>query len=508
MDHVESPDGGTTVAADVVVIGFGGSGAAAAIEAHDAGASVVIVEKQGRDQHWPSTALLAGGIMYTSDVSAAADYLIRCAGDLIGPAVSRAWAREAADVHTWLASLDPTRYRLGSSFSSAEYPHLPGAEAIVSAGGQAQVEGEWKKAGGPELFAALRAAVEARKIKVIFATRATRLAMESGRVVGVDAGSNGTTQRILAHKSVVLAAGGFGFDDEMKRQFLVGGADVHTYGSSAATGDGIRMAQAVGADLWHMSSISGRGMGHFRLSDGSVLNTIMLLDTEWLGGSDPVGYVITDGDGRRFADEYAQAKLSHSFYYQMLHFDPESGAFPRIPSYWFFDQRRIEAGPLTIPDYGTAKEARYVWSDDNAAEISSGWITQARTWEELGAKIGVPDPGVLAAEIDRYNEGCRIKEDTYRQRGPFTPLDRPPFYCVPLWPGGTNTTGGPRRNEAGQIMHVFGHAIPGLYGCGEAGQMMGARYPGQYAYYSEILCSGRIAGRGAAAEQSVRGQDS
>ena len=64
--------------------------------------------------------------------------------------------------------------------------------------------------------------------------------------------------------------------------------------------------------------------------------------------------------------------------------------------------------------------------------------------------------------------------------------------------GGTNTTGGPRRNENGQIMHVFGHPIAGLYGCGENGSIIGARYPGLYAYYSEVLCSGRIAGRAAA----------
>ncbi|MBC6468077.1 FAD-dependent oxidoreductase [Actinomadura alba] len=483
--------------ADVVVVGFGGSGAAAAIEAHDAGATVVILEKQPRADHWPSTALLAGGIMYADDSRQAGDYLQRCAGDVIPAEVSTTWAEEIVHIHEWLGSVAPDVYRLGPAYASAEYPHFPGAASIRSSHGEGLVDGEWKRASGEALFEALRSAVEARGIPVHYGARAARLLTEAGAVVGVEL-DPATGGRVLARRGVVLATGGFGFDAEMRRQYLTGGADVHIYGSATATGDGIRMAQAVGADLWHMSAISGRGVGHFELDDDTALNTIMLLDLAWLGDARPYGYVITDGGGRRFADESGQAELSHSFYYHLLQFDPDRGEFSRIPCYWFFDHKRVAAGPLTIPGYGNAKQVGYTWSSDNVEEIRRGWVVRADTWEELATEVGITDPATLVGEIKRYNAACSAGGDAFRDDETLTPLDEPPFYCVRLWPGGTNTTGGPRRNEHGQIVHVFGHSIQGLFGSGEMGQMMGDLYPGQYAYYAEVLCSGRIAGRSAA----------
>jgi succinate dehydrogenase/fumarate reductase flavoprotein subunit len=73
------------------------------------------------------------------------------------------------------------------------------------------------------------------------------------------------------------------------------------------------------------------------------------------------------------------------------------------------------------------------------------------------------------------------------------PLDRPPFYCVPLYPGGSNTTGGPRRNADSQVLHVFGHPVPGLYAAGELGQASGLLYPAEGSNLSEALCFGQIA---------------
>lgn len=484
---------------DVLIVGFGGSGAAAAIEAHDNGARVLIVEKAPEPAHAPTTALLAGGAMFATHPVAAHAYLASAAGTLIPSEVSKAWAAEAVDLREWLNSLDPGRFRMGPTKPGAEFPHLPGAQSIESAAGEfADDTGRWVKGSGEHLFNALRSAVTLRGIEVRYAVRAVRLLNEGGRIVGVVAETNGVKEPISA-RSVVLATGGFEFDDELKRQYLTGGDSVHFYGSRFATGDGIRMAAAEGADLWHMSSMAGRGIGHFTDDAGSVVNAIMLLDLKWVGHDDEYAYVITDGHGSRFADESIQAALGHSFYYEMLHYDAEMGVYPRIPSYWFFDHRRFTAGALTIPRYGAAGAGSYQWSDDNQVELERGWIHRADTIEELAAVVGIADPARAAAEVAQYNYSCEAGGDRFRSEGAaLVALDEPPYYCVKLWPGGTNTTGGPRRNESGQIMHVFGHPIAGLYGCGENGSIIGARYPGLYAYYSEVLCSGRIAGRAAA----------
>ena len=72
-------------------------------------------------------------------------------------------------------------------------------------------------------------------------------------------------------------------------------------------------------------------------------------------------------------------------------------------------------------------------------------------------------------------------------------LSEPPFYCVPLWPGGSNTTGGPRRNEHAQILDPFDEPIAGLYAAGELGQPSGLLYPADGSNLSEALCFGQIA---------------
>ncbi|MEE2059016.1 FAD-dependent oxidoreductase [Rhodococcus artemisiae] len=484
---------------DVVVVGFGGSGAAAAIEAHDRGARVLILEKATEETHAPTTALLAGGAMFAGNADSAHVYLSACAGKVVPHDVSRAWAEEAATLRSWIDGLSPSTFRTAEPVPSAEFDDIDGADSIISSAGEARTsDGTWAKGSGAELFAALRHAVEKRGIEVRFGARAHQLTVDNDRVNGVRFRTVGGDEYIQA-TSVILATGGFEFDDELKRQYLTGGDQVHFYGSQHATGDGLRMAQAVGADLWHMSRMAGRGVGHFVTSEGAVVNTIMLLDLKWLGRADQVGYIITDGNGRRFADESVQAKLGHSFFYEMLYYDAESGTFPRIPSYWIFDSRRFGAGPLSIPRYGASGGGGHSWSDDNVAETDDGWIHVGATVEEVARAAGIGNPSVVADEVERYNKACvGGEQDAFRPSGSdMTPLDQPPYYCVKLWPGGTNTSGGPRRDAHGRVVHVFGHPIPGLFACGENGSIIGERYPGLYAYYSEVLCTGRIAGRNA-----------
>ena len=152
------------------------------------------------------------------------------------------------------------------------------------------------------------------------------------------------------------------------------------------------------------------------------------------------------------------------------------------------------AGPLTQVHSGANGVGLYTWSADNAAEIATGWIRSGDTVEAAARAAGVRDPVAAAATVREYNAACARGADPFgRPVETLLPLDHPPFYCVPLWPGGSNTSGGPRRDELARVLDVYGTPIPGLFTAGELGQPMGLRYPADGSNLSEALCFGQIA---------------
>jgi succinate dehydrogenase/fumarate reductase flavoprotein subunit len=496
--------------ADLVVVGFGGAGAAAALAGAELGATVLILEKQPEGRHTPSTSMSGGIVMATNDVERATVYLDRCAGGMIPIEVSRAWAAKGIDLVRWLdqAGADLALERIGG----AEHPEFEGAEAIeswaqsrpstrvplgtvarehkpgapvnVSAGGAGPARSARRI--GQEYFAGLRNAVRLRpEIGVWYATPAQHLiADDGGRIVGVEAARDGRSVRIRAGHGVVLTTGGYEFSDEMKINYLKA-SPMFFYGNPGNTGDGIRMAQEAGADLWHMNQMVGRAIGHFEL-DGQELNFVI--------GIHPPGYVITDRYGRRFANEYPQAEMKHSFYYELLAYDAEKNEYPRNPCYWIFDDRHMASGQLVSSLGGTVGAGYYDWSPDNSKEVAQGWIKQADTIEELAVLAGFADPDTVVRTVAAYNQGCAAGQDAFgRPADSLIPLDRPPYYCVPLYPGGPNTCGGPRRDEHARILNPFGQPIPGLYGAGELGEAVGLLYPANGSNLSESVCFGRLA---------------
>ncbi|MFO1188883.1 MAG: FAD-binding protein [Alphaproteobacteria bacterium] len=500
--------------ADFVIAGYGAAGASAAIAAADLGAAVVILEKQPADRHTPSIRMSSGAIMVVDDLDRAMPYLYRCAGGLVPETVTRAWAERAAGTLQWLkaAGIDVALCR----GSGGEHPGWDGADAVgcyrhafrndgLRIDYQARTAADLKPGyglkpphtsplmrAGNELWAAFAAAVARRPIDIRWNAAAHRLIRsETGRITGIEYRQDGELRRVQARRGVLLATGGFEFDEELKRQYLK--APMHFYANPGNSGDGLRMAQAVGADLWHMNLAVGRGIGHFLDEKGNALNFVLLMA--------PGGYAITDRYGKRFASEYSQATLGHAFYNEMLNFDGEEGEYTRIPSYWFFDRRRIEGGPLTSPVTGTMGVGLYDWSSDNRREIARGWVIEGDSIEDVARKAGVKDPAMAAREIAAYNAACAAGQDRLgRPKDSLIPIDQPPFYCVPLYPGGSNTSGGPRRDERARILDVFGTPIPGLFGAGELGQAIGLLYPGGGAALSEAICFGQIA-----AEQAIRG---
>ena len=469
----------------LVIIGYGAAGAAAAITADRLGAEILILEKQGPDAHSPSTRMSGGLIMSLTDAAAGTDYLDGCAGGMIPRAVSAAWAQRAVGLLDWLREIAP-KLEL-SVVGGAEQHDVSGASAVcVHQPGPPDGRLSATSGAGRALYDALTSEVARRGVPVRWNSPAKRLTRsETGGVTGVEL-ADGTW---IAAEAVILTCGGYEFDEQMKQDFLRT-YPVHFYGNPGNSGDGVRMAQALGADLWHMNQMIGRAIGHFTLPDGQALGFIITIG--------PPGYVITDKHGERFADESAQAGLLHGFYYDLLKFEHDSGDYPRVPCYWFFDERRRQAGPLTHTHIGAVGLGLYDWSQDNSAEIAAGWIHRGDTIEQAARAAGVLDPARAAASVAAYNAACLSRDDSFgRPADTLVPLEEPPFYCVPLWPGGSNTSGGPRRNEFGQILDVYGTVIPGLYAAGELGQPLGLRYPADGSNLSEALCFGQIAAEAA-----------
>jgi succinate dehydrogenase/fumarate reductase flavoprotein subunit len=469
------------------VVGFGAAGAAAAITARRLGANVLVLEKQPEEHHTPSTRMSGGLIMAVSDAERAGRYLDACAGGMVPAPVSAAWARRAAGLREWLADVVPDLQL--SPIGGGEQRTVPGADAVVVVQpGAAGARLDPSSGAGRAVWSALLAAARAHDVPVRWNSPAHRLLRnDSGTVCGVELRDG---ERIEA-EAVVLATGGYEFDEQMKQDYLRA-YPIHFYGNPGNSGDGVRMAQDVGADLWHMNQMIGRAIGNFPMPDGSRLGFIIDIA--------PPGYVITDRYGARFADEASQAALLHGFYYELLQFDHHLGEYPRVPCYWFFDERRRRAGPLTHVNLGACAVGLYDWSPDNAKEIESGWILRGNTIEEVAAAAGVAEPSRAAATVRAYNEACRSGEDPFgRPAESLVPLDDPPYYCVPLWPGGSNTSGGPRRDEFARVLDVFGAPIAGLYAAGELGQPVGLRYPADGSNLSEALCFGQIA-----AEEAVK----
>ena len=482
--------------ADVVVVGYGGAGAVTAITAHDKGAKVIIIEKQAEGKHTSNTQMCLGAFMSpasAADVVAYMSVAARANVDMpdskdIPDAVIKAWADYSVQNKDWLAKMGVKDFALfANAGRDARWPGNSGMKAY-------QIKKPDGTVGtGLDIFNFLHGLVTARKIPVQWATPASRLvADKKGNVVGVLAKSGGKDIAIQAKRAVVLTCGGFEFDQAAQRTYMPTVPMVY-YGNPDNTGDGLRMAQELGADLWHMTVLGGGlklKFDDFPTAFGEAFGT----------GS----YVVVDRNGKRFK---AEDQLGgYSGYWNALVYDTVKYTWPRIPAYFVFDDKRRKAGPIVRTGFGAnGPIGMYKWSQDNSAEIARGWIKSDPTIEGLAAKIGVP-ADALKAQIERFNTFPAAGKDEDHGRAPRTiaALDTGPFYAVPLWPGLNNTFGGPRRNEKAQIVDVFGKPISRLYSAGELGSIF-VQYPQGGANVGECIAFGRIAGEQAAAEKPLRG---
>lgn len=178
-------------------------------------------------------------------------------------------------------------------------------------------------------------------------------------------------------------------------------------------------------------------------------------------------------------------------------FDPDVVDFERIPAYMVFDEDGRKLGRIANPLTANADD-RYVWSEDNSAEVERGWIKKYDTLEALAAGQNF-DLATLRKTLDRWNGIVEQHhdEDFRRPAGTQFPIKKPPYYVVPVWPLLTNTQGGPEHDERQRVIDPYGNPIPRLYAVGELGSFFGHIYL-LGGNLSEIIISGRVAGEDAA----------
>ena len=266
------------------------------------------------------------------------------------------------------------------------------------------------------------------------------------------------------------------------------------------TGDGIRMAQDLGAALWHMWLI--HGAYGFRHSDPSYPYAIRLKRfPDWFPGEKDrvklqMAWILLDQRGKRFMSEY-QPYTQDTGVRPMQYYDPETQTAPRNPAIMICDdegRRMYPLGKATSNDAGV----RYEWSDDNLREVENGILTRADTLEALAQKLGV-DPATVTASVARWNEQCAKGEDGDFGRPPasMTPIVKPPFYGAPVWATLSNTQGGPVHDAQSRIIDAYGAPIPRLYAAGELGSAFGHLYLSG-GNIAECFVTGRLAGAGVA----------
>ncbi len=475
--------------ADLIVVGFGGAGAAAAITAAELGATVILLDKAPLGHEGGNTRVAAQGYLNTSTPESATAYLNAMCGPYpVAADMVAAWADEMCKNNAWLASIggDPQEHQ--HQPAGIEFPELPGSDCVhkFHHGDVLGYSKTWEM---------LADAVRARPINIHYATAGKKLVTHpvSQEVIGVIAEHEGQLLRFKANKAVILTCGGFENNQEMIRNFLPGVSYCYTSGSPYNEGDGVRMAMEVGADLWHMNNFAGPSMA---LKVPEIPTTFSMRALHF--SFEPAGGMITVGpDAKRFTDE--KYKTHHG---KVKRHGTWAALQTPCPMHMIFDHTMFSAGPIYEGNasYGwTQLMSGYVWSQDNRAELEKGWIQSAPTIQALAQKLGLSADN-LQASVNRWNQMAAAGIDTdFGRKLMMSGFDSGPYYAVELSPSMLNTQGGPRRNTQAQIVRPDDTPVARLYSAGELGSIYSYLYQGT-GNIGECFAFGRIAARNAVAE--------
>ena len=490
----------STVEADVVVVGAGGAGMTAAITAAGEGKSVVILESQsmvGGNSVRATGGMNAGKTVYQDEnefgESAGVEKTLKTAAEkyadnetitALAKTVSEQWAAYQANPTGYFDSVELMELDTMIGGKGINDPELVetlcenSADAIdwldehgitlhnVSSFGGASVKrihrpvnAEGKTVSvGSYMIPLLQENCEKAGVKMMLDTTATEILTDAnGAAVGVKAtGASGETVTVNA-KAVVLATGGFGANLDMVVKYKPELKGFMTTNAPGIQGQGIEMAQAIGAATVDMDQI--------QIHPTVEANTAALI-TEGLRGD---GAILINEEGQRFIDEVGTRDVVSAAEIA------QTGSY----SWLVVDQAMVDASSV-IQGY-----------------IKKGYTVTGETYEELGKAMGV-DAAAFAETMDKWNGYVEAKNDPDFGRTSFAnPLNTAPYYAVKVTAGVHHTMGGLKINANTEVLNEKGEVIPGLFAAGEVtGGVHGANRLGGNAV-ADFTVFGRIAGAAA-----------
>jgi fumarate reductase flavoprotein subunit len=438
---------------DIVVVGAGGAGLSAAVQAASMGAHVIVLEKQG---------IIGGNTNYaTGGLNAAETSVQKSLGIqdskqshfddtmkgghyLNDVSLVTILVEKAAEAVDWLISLGADMSNVGKmAGSSQKRTHRPNGGAAI----------------GPHLVSILNKAVQAENISIRTRNMVTSLTEQNGKVTGVKVSTSTGTYSIRA-KAVILATGGFGANLSMIGQYRPELQTFNTSNHDGATGDAFAWVTPLQAELVQMDQIQIHPTGE----KGSYL-----LITEAVRGN---GAILVNREGVRFANEmWTRDKLSEAILKQT-----DKSVFI------VFDQS-VRKSLSTIENYA-----------------HQGLLTTADTPAELAKALKLPvDAFVNTMETYQLYQATGEDLDFHREAEEMLfPLNEAPYYAIEVEPVIHHTMGGIKINTKAEVITRAGNAIPGLYAAGEVtGGVHGGNRLGGNAV-ADIVVFGKLAGTSAA----------
>jgi fumarate reductase flavoprotein subunit len=442
--------GATRSRADVIVVGAGLAGLAAAITAADEGANVLVVDKHYRIG---GSAMGAGGSFSAAGSRLQREKKIedsperhlqdanRIGKGKADPGLLRLYTEQAAPTQEWLESL-------GIEFD-AKGPRLAPEHELYTTARTCDAKG-----GGPGYIMALGKQLDQRiasgKVTLMAETEARRLVTRGGGVAGVAVADDSGRERVLSGKAVILACGGYGSNAAMVKRYNPSLASALRITSKYATGDGLRMAEAAGAALVNMDLLPPYFAG-VENPPGSRRTLMVSL----ISGIVPnfKGDVWVSKLGTRFMNEDSPSPDERE---RALRTIPDAAVFA------IFDDAQLKAN----------KPPLFAFDEHLKAGKT---IKRANAMGDLALEIGVP-AGQLARTIDTYNRFVDAGRDPDFGRKDLVRIQVPPFYAIVASGVIFMTMGGVKTNARLQALGAGDTVIPGLYAAGEvqgAAQWMG-----------------------------------